>query len=1148
MKLEELEVVIKARIDDFQKKFKQASRGVTDFSRDVKAGMDATKGSTDAATSDIDRSFAKMQQTVARAKQDFEKFNKLKLQGGNSAELNRTMADYNVKATEVRNAMAKLKQETADMDTEYVRNRDDLADLSKSMKSTQARVKELTESVEIFGNNKLRKELAAEQGVLKKYQNAIAEITKRQHVITVRTQYINGKLPQMEKLTQQVPQRQTIGQRVSGFTSGFGERIGQSRIAETIRYSTAFQQLAGAGRVANAGLRLASSGASLAASAGSRLVWGFQRARQAVSAVTGRLPSFNSSISRTSREMKNASNSGGEFSRQLKQMPAQFLLYGLGFTALMKLSQGLWTALKANSQFANSFNQIRANLATAFYPIYQAIMPALNVLMQGLATVTGYLASFIAMLFGTSVSAAQAGAQGLSDSMAAIDGNGTAADNTAKKIKKLQQTLAGFDQINTLSSQSDDDDDADSGTTNPGGIDWGAVQTPSTPKWLTDFTKAFKDEMAKLFDPIKEAWNAKGKAVMDAWKYATDQVWQAVKNVAGSFEEVWTNGTGEKTMEQLFQLLANILGIIGDIGAAFNRAWTNGDAGTKMIQAWFDALNKVLGAVNDIAQSWRDAWNNGNGETLFTHLISIGTNLANIIGGFADQFDKAWKSGGNGTKIFDSLMGLANDFLGMVDDITGSLAKWATNLNLVPLMTSLSKAIGGIRDAFQPIWDIVTKIFTNVLLPAFKALIENLLPPILNLIGNLGDLFSALYKPLSPLVDWLTKAFGAAIQQNFKDAGKFVQAFSDVVGGIADIVKKVVSGFSDFFTNVDKGFDDFKASIKKKWDDITGWFGDLKNNTFEGVVNLTHKAVDTVQTAWNGVISIVNKMKTAFNNAWTKTKERTIAVYNRLKKAFNSVWNKTVNRTIAVYNRLKKAFNSRWAKTVNRTIAVYNRLKNTVKTAWKGTLSLASKVTGFAKAIRDAFASAGGKIAKFFGFKKGTQNFAGGMALVNDAGNANWRESYQEPGGPIKLLPNQKNLVTTFRRGTKIFTGEQTKRMQAKGILPKFAGGIGNGQMDDLLGLLDKFANIGNLAVPNLPTPQLSMAGVGTQQVEVADQQGFANVIATAIVTAVQSANKSNNDNNQSVVLEVDGRELAKTVIKLINQDTKITGRLGLKI
>lgn len=75
----------------------------------------------------------------------------------------------------------------------------------------------------------------------------------------------------------------------------------------------------------------------------------------------------------------------------------------------MALGQNLGATLMTNTAFANSLNQIRSNLATAFTPIFNAIMPALNALMSTLSTITGYIAAFMSAIFGKSMSSTKAG-------------------------------------------------------------------------------------------------------------------------------------------------------------------------------------------------------------------------------------------------------------------------------------------------------------------------------------------------------------------------------------------------------------------------------------------------------------------------------------------------------------------------------------------------------------------------------------------------------------------------------------------------------------------------------------------------------------------------------------------------------------------
>lgn len=85
-----------------------------------------------------------------------------------------------------------------------------------------------------------------------------------------------------------------------------------------------------------------------------------------------------------------------------------FNVISAGFRAL---SRALQNVIMQDAVFVTSLNNIKANLMTAFYPIYQAALPALRALGQMLTWLTGLLARFMAMLTGTSVSANQQGAK-----------------------------------------------------------------------------------------------------------------------------------------------------------------------------------------------------------------------------------------------------------------------------------------------------------------------------------------------------------------------------------------------------------------------------------------------------------------------------------------------------------------------------------------------------------------------------------------------------------------------------------------------------------------------------------------------------------------------------------------------------------------
>lgn len=115
-------------------------------------------------------------------------------------------------------------------------------------------------------------------------------------------------------------------------------------------------------------------------------------------------------------------------------------IFNLIRNSLTNLRNGYISLLKQNDSFSSSLNQIKANLMTAFAPIYNACLPAINSLMNALSKVTGALAVFVSGLFGTSLKDAKKQAEGLSKSL----------DDTAKSGEKASGSLASLDNLEVI--------------------------------------------------------------------------------------------------------------------------------------------------------------------------------------------------------------------------------------------------------------------------------------------------------------------------------------------------------------------------------------------------------------------------------------------------------------------------------------------------------------------------------------------------------------------------------------------------------------------------------------------------------------------------------------------------------------------------
>lgn len=151
-------------------------------------------------------------------------------------------------------------------------------------------------------------------------------------------------------------------------------------------------------------------------------------------------------------------------------------IFSLIRNSLTNLRNGFTSLLKQNDEFGNSLNQIKANLMTAFAPIYNACLPAINSLMNSLSKLTGTIAVFVSGLFGTSLKDAKKQADGLSKSLEGVGESG----------KDASGGLSSFDKLEVIGSS-----DSSSGGGSNTGIDYSGEITYS--QKLLDILNNIKD-------------------------------------------------------------------------------------------------------------------------------------------------------------------------------------------------------------------------------------------------------------------------------------------------------------------------------------------------------------------------------------------------------------------------------------------------------------------------------------------------------------------------------------------------------------------------------------------------------------------------------------------------------------------------------
>ncbi|MFG5448578.1 transglycosylase SLT domain-containing protein [Enterococcus faecalis] len=662
---------------------------------------------------------------------------------------------------------------------------------------------------------------------------------------------------------------------------------------------------------------------------------------------------FSLTSNKVNRGTQGMSRRTGQLGQSMRGLLPSLIVYQLIGRAISGLAKNLFAAFRTNEQFSNSLNQIKVNLMTAFYPIYTAILPAVNTLMNALATLTGQFAAFIASIFGTTYQAAKTGASGLYDDIQALEDTGDAAEKTKEKVKKLERVLMGFDEINKLSLNNDKEDDSSLDKPNKPSTDFGAATGDyQPPAWMKNFKNLLKD----FFKPFQDAWNNQGKKVIDAWNYALKEVIGLAKAIGKSFMEVWTNGTGQRFIENLLILLADVLNIIGDIAGAFRRAWEDDGRGTALIQSIFDMWNSILELLHSVATAFRDAWNDGTGESIAANILEIYTNIFKTIGNIADQLKKAWESNNTGREIFSIILGIIDDILSHINGITKATADWAKTLDFTPLLSSVKNLLKSIRPLADKVGEGLEWFYKNVLLPLASYTIQDLIPAFLDTLKGVIDLLSGVidaFKPafdyfwnnvLKPLAEWtggivvdvlkslgdVLSTIGQWLSEHAEGFSNFVIAFGTFVGAIKVIgaavkVVEVLSGIFTFLSSIG-GLSGMLSAVGTAIGAVVGILG----GPITVAIGAAIAAGVLLWKNWDTVKEKAGQLGKWINEKWNGIKSSTSEAWDSVKKWSSEKWEDTKKSVSDKVSTIKTNVSDKWSEIKRGTSDTWENVKSTV--------------------------------------------------------------------------------------------------------------------------------------------------------------------------------------------------------------------------
>lgn len=563
----------------------------------------------------------------------------------------------------------------------------------------------------------------------------------------------------------------------------------------------------------------------------------------------------------------------------LSAFTRRLLIAGLAYKTFKSMASYVGGAIAMNAQLASSLNSIQVNLATAFYPIIQAVIPILQTLISWLATAIGWLASFISLLFGTTVSASRAGAKAMTQAMGGVgDSAGDAADDTEDAAKKMKQSFLGIDEINTL-DQDDDDKGKGKGKGGKGGGPAGAwnwdIPEPELPKMLTgmlDKIKPFLEKMKKLFtDGFKSAFNPSG----------IDKMMQAFQRIGKNMQEIFTNpklvnafsNFVDKTVYasgQKFGALANIgLSIAENLVGGFDLYLENYkgyiiDRFTNIFDS-IGRINELDGMLWEAIGRLSEVFRSDSAMQITSDIIAIFVNASlgavDIFLKIASDFKEMLvlpitenigiiKENFQG--FYDALVPIFDSIADLVTHTFSSFSDVYTE-HISPFFDGITNSfiaiVGIIGESWKANIQPILTEFGNKFQEVYEAYAKPAIDNMMSLIGLLGDKLQKLWNGIvDPFLRWIASNIIPTLAPIFKAVGDiFLELFKLASKNFNDIID-VMKGLLEFVDNVFSG--NWEGAMQAMGQVVSA-FGDMFANVFNGLANIFRSAI-------NGVISLIN--------------------------------------------------------------------------------------------------------------------------------------------------------------------------------------------------------------------------------------------------------------------------------------------------
>lgn len=434
------------------------------------------------------------------------------------------------------------------------------------------------------------------------------------------------------------------------------------------------------------------------------------------------------------------------------------------------------------------FDALKASIGQGLINVLTPVVKILNDLMARLQTVADGFRDLMSSIFGDAGGADSSISQGATDLA-------TGMESGAESAQTIKKSLAGFDEINVLGS--------DSGESSTGAVvDKSSLSNSAGVAKNIGKASGFADKLKNFFSDFK--------------KTASDFI----------------NNAGFITyFEALKQSALNFAGGFKNIGISFGEAINN-------LQPQFENLKERFASTfTTISQTCKqiegDMW------------LSLSEGFLEFTETYSPEIETFYEG------LLGSLAVFAADVLDAVNDIGVSLGEWwdSSGKKLWDGIVGCLQDIGG---WFLKIWNSFIQPILDTFISEANALWDQNLKPlwdkILDFITSVGNYVLMLWNQyIKPFVDWLIDnilpIFTPIFQAILKVIKDVTGAVADALGGLLD----ALGGVLDFLTGV------FTGDWEKAWNGVKKIFTGIWD-AFKGIVRgAVNSIIDIINGLWSGL-------------------------------------------------------------------------------------------------------------------------------------------------------------------------------------------------------------------------------------------------------------------------------------------------------